>query len=112
MDMLNITGLNIITHIGVHDWEKRILQPLCFDIQIPIDTKDCDDQLAKTIDYDELCKAVTLFVEASAFQLIETVAEKVALFIKEKFNINQLTIVVTKPYAVKNAAKISVTVTR
>jgi dihydroneopterin aldolase len=112
MDMLNITGLNIMTHIGVHDWEKRILQPLSFDIQIPIDTKNCDDKLAKTIDYDKLCKAVTQFVEGCAFELIETVADKIALFIKEKFNINQLTITVTKPYAIKNATKISVTVTR
>ena len=112
MDYLHIKGLKVATRIGVYAWEQQITQPLLLDITIPADFKACEDQLDKTIDYDKLCQQVTLYVEANAFQLIETVADRVAQLIKSEFNVKELTVSVSKPGAVKNAANIQVTVTR
>ena len=111
-DLLQINALSISTHIGVYAWEQRILQQLLFDISIPVDIKHCDNQLVNTIDYATLCDQVTAFVESKAFTLIETVAEEVALLIKTQFQVKQLTLTVCKPHAIKNAAKVCISVTR
>lgn len=111
-DMLEITGLSTKTHIGIHAWEQRILQQLVLDIRIPMDFSQCNDQLANTIDYFQLCQCVTEFIESNNFALIETVAEKVAQLIKDKFPVKKLYVSVSKPQAVKNAGNIRVTIER
>ncbi|KTC83621.1 dihydroneopterin aldolase [Legionella cincinnatiensis] len=112
MDTLNIKALNVSTKIGVYDWEQRINQSLLIDISIDTDFSDCGEDLTKTIDYAALCEQVTLYVESKSFQLIETVANEVANLIKEQFKITHLTIGVSKPHAIKNAANIQVIVRR
>lgn len=112
MDKLEITGLSISTHIGVHAWEQRILQPVLLDISVPTDCSTADDDLANALDYDKLCQRVTTFVESNSFNLIETLAEKVAALIKNEFKVSALTIRVSKPSAIKNAANISVVIER
>lgn len=112
MDTLTITGLTVNTRIGVHAWEQRISQRLLLDISLATDFRACADDLDKTIDYDKLCQEVTYFAESHAFQLIETVAEKVAELIRETFQVTDITVSVSKPDAIKNAKNIQVTVKR
>jgi dihydroneopterin aldolase len=112
LDYLHIKGLRVATRIGVYAWEQQISQPLLLDISIPADFSTCEDQLANTIDYGRLCQQVSSYVEANAFQLIETVAERVAQLIKTEFKIKELTVSVSKPQAIKNATTIQVTVSR
>lgn len=112
MDMLQIKGLAVATRIGVYAWEQKILQPLFIDLSIPADFSQCEEQLAKTIDYEKLCLLVSNYVEGQAFQLIETVADRIALLLKKEFNLPEVTVSVSKPKAIKNASDIRVTVTR
>ncbi|MCW8408222.1 dihydroneopterin aldolase [Legionella sp. PATHC035] len=112
MDTLNIKALNVSTKIGVYAWEQRILQQLLIDISIDTDFSDCQEDLSKTVDYEALCKNVTLYVESKSFQLIETVANEVAELIKKQFNASQVTVGVSKPHAIKNAGTIQVIVRR
>jgi len=79
---------------------------------IPLDISRCNDTLTNTIDYAQLCDKVTTFVSSQSFQLIETVAEQVATFIKTTFSIQQLTLKVSKPHAVSNAGLIQVIIER
>ena len=112
MDQLTISGLSVLTKIGVHQWEQAIQQKLLIDIIIPINVSECQDDLAHTIDYDKLCQKITAFVESNHFSLIETVAERIAQLIKNEFKVNALTIQVAKPHAIKNAANVAITVNR
>ena len=111
-DCLHIAGLKVETYIGIHAWEQRILQPLFLDIKIPMDFAACQNNIENTIDYAALCEFVTNYVATNRFELIETVAEKVIEEIKKTFPILQLSVTVSKPHAVKNAANISVVVNR
>ena len=111
-DTLQITALSTKTHIGVHAWEQRILQQLLLDIRIHTDFRALNDQLEKTIDYDQLCQQVTTFVESNHFALIETVADQVAQLIKDSFHVPELSVSISKPHAIKNAGTICVTVHR
>jgi len=112
VDSLQIKALAVSTRIGVYNWEQKISQRLLLDITIPADFSACEDRLDTTIDYDKLCQQVTHFVESNAFQLIETVANQVAQLIKTEFHLQQVTVSVSKPCAIKNAADVRVTVTR
>ncbi|MFA5959361.1 MAG: dihydroneopterin aldolase [Tatlockia sp.] len=112
MDNLRIQNLSVSTHIGVYAWEQQILQRLLIDITIPADFSLCEDQLENTIDYAHLCQMVTQFVESNSFQLIETVAERIAALIKKEFQVSTLSISVSKPHAIKNAGTIQVSITR
>ena len=112
MDKLEITALRANTHIGIHAWEQRILQRLLIDLSMVCDLSSCHNELANTIDYDQLCQRVTAFVEGNNFTLIETVAEQIAQLIKAEFNVAGLTVKVSKPDAIKNAANIAVVITR
>ena len=112
MDTLNIKSLSVTTKIGIHAWEQRINQQLLIDITILTDFSACGDNLANTIDYDALCQTVTEFVQSQSFQLIESVANKVAQLIQQNFKVGKLTIAVSKPHAVKNAGTIQVVVNR
>lgn len=110
MDCLQIEGLRVETHIGIHAWEKKIKQILLFDIEIPLDFDKIADNIEQTIDYDALCQHVTTFVETHAFNLIETVAHEVIASIQNTFHIQALTLRVSKPHAISNAKNISVQV--
>ena len=112
MDILNIKDLSVSTKIGVHAWEQSINQQLLIDISIPTDFNSCEDNLAHTLDYDALCHTVTEFVQGHSFQLIETVANKIAEVVKQEFKVASITVSVTKPHAVKNAGKIQVIANR
>ncbi|KTC90644.1 dihydroneopterin aldolase [Fluoribacter dumoffii] len=112
MDTLNIKGLNVSTRIGVYAWEQRINQQLLIDISIDADFSSCQEDLAKTLDYEALCRSVTGYVESKSFQLIETVANEVAELIKKQFTPSQVTVGISKPHAIKNAQNIQVIVRR
>lgn len=112
MDCLIITALSVNTRIGIHAWEQRISQRLLINITIPADFSACNDDIINTLDYDKLCQQVTSYVESTSFNLIETVADSVAVLIKTTFNLSQIEVSVSKPHAVKNASDIRVMVTR
>ena len=112
MDALTIQALSVSTQIGVHAWEQRIKQQLLIDITIPSDFSNCIDDIEHTINYDTLCQKVTSYIESQSFQLIEVVANSVAQLIKQEFKVNEVTVTITKPNAVKNAGIIKVSVTR
>lgn len=112
MDTLSIESLSIYTHIGVYPWEKRILQQLKIDISLSLSIENCNDNIANSIDYDELSKKVITFVQNNHFDLIETVAEQIAQLLKEQFSLAQVTIRVSKPHAISQAANVSICITR
>lgn len=112
MDLISITALNISTTIGVYAWEQRIKQNVLLDITIRQPPREYQDKIENTIDYAALCKEITYFIEQQSFALIETLAEESIKFIKEKFNITEITLRISKPSAVKNASNVSFTLTR
>jgi len=112
MDILEVNGLHVTTTIGVHAWEKQIKQKLLLDLKLHTSFEDCNDTLTNTIDYASLCKTVTDLLESTTFDLIETVAEKVAIHINSEFNPSEIAIRVCKPHAIKNAASVCVSIQR
>jgi dihydroneopterin aldolase len=55
---------------------------------------------------------VLAFVEASQFHLVETLAESVAMLILEEFDVGWVSIVLSKPGAVRSSRDVGVAIER
>ena len=114
MDKVFIKGLEVLTTIGVYEWEKGIKQKLRFDLEMGFNNGPAakDDDINKALDYATLSQAVTQFVEQHQFELVETMAERVAELILTGFEVQFVKVRLTKPTAVVNAAGVGVEILR
>ncbi len=114
MDTVFIKGLNIQTTIGFFQWEKEIKQTLVIDVAMAWDTAKAaeNDELAKTLDYAEISTAIDTFANNNPVDLLETLAERLADFLRAQYNIPWLRLSIGKPGAVHNAETVGVEIER
>ncbi|MCX2975588.1 dihydroneopterin aldolase [Halieaceae bacterium IMCC8485] len=114
MDTVYIEGLKIDAVIGVYDWERSILQTLVLDLELASDNRAAaaTDGIADAVDYDAISKRILAYVQASEFELIETLAERVADIVLSEFNIPWLRLKLSKPGAVAEANDVGVIIER
>lgn len=114
MDTIFIRELTVETVIGIYDWEREIKQPVLFDLEMACDVARAaaSDSVDDTLDYKAVCKRVIAFVEASEFQLVETLAERVAQLIISEFQVPWLRVQVNKRGALRGAMDVGVIIER
>ena len=114
MDKVFIEGLQIETLIGIYDWERRIRQPLVFDIEMGFDnrTPAASDAIGDTLNYKDVSKRLIEYVSASSFGLVETLAERCADIILDEFDVAQVRVKLSKPGAVRGAIAVGVIIAR
>ncbi|HPF73282.1 MAG: dihydroneopterin aldolase [Rhodanobacteraceae bacterium] len=113
-DCVFIEGLVIETVIGIYDWERKIRQPLRFDIEMAFDNRApaASDDIADTLDYKAVSKRLIAFVTASSFGLVETLAERCAALIIDEFGVARVDLKLSKPGAVRGADSVGVRIRR
>jgi len=113
-DRLRIERLSVATTIGVRDWERVVRQHVHVDLELAIDARRAaaEDQLADALDYGAVARHVEAFVAASAFRLVESLAEAIAGQLIGALGAQWARVTVHKPRAVPNAADVSVTIER
>ena len=114
MDIVFIEKLEVFTTIGVYDWEKEIIQRLVFDLKMAHDNRPSalTDAITKALDYSAVSKLVTDFAQGNIFELVETMAEQVAELLMTTFGIPWISLKLSKPGAVANAANVGVYIER
>ncbi|AQA17049.1 dihydroneopterin aldolase [Halioglobus japonicus] len=114
MDIVYIEGLQADAVIGVYDWERDIRQPLVIDLELASDNRRAaaNDAIADAVDYDAISQAVVAYLQASEFELIETLAERLATLVREEFGIGWVRLRLAKPGAVKAATSVGVIIER
>lgn len=114
MDKVFIKGLNIQTTIGFFEWEKQIKQTLVIDLTMCWDTAKAaeNDELAKTLDYADISEKIAIFANENPVDLLETLAERMASFLIDSYNIPWLRLKIGKPGAVHNAKTVGVEIER
>lgn len=85
---------------------------MVFDLSIPIDISRYQDNLNNALDYAAVCQSIQEFVTSRSFHLLETAAEQVLTMLQQNFKVSQLSLTVTKLFAVPNAAAIQITLER
>ncbi|MGV2870444.1 dihydroneopterin aldolase [Colwellia sp. E150_009] len=114
MDKVFIKGLTIQCTIGFFPWEKEIKQTLVIDVEMAWDTSKAalNDELNKTLDYAEISQAIEIFANENPVDLLETLAERLAAYLRTQFNIPWLRLTLGKPGAVHNATTVGVKIER
>lgn len=114
LDKVFIEQLEVITTIGVYDWEQEIKQKLILDIEMAHDnaTAGKSDDVADALDYSKVSEAVLNHIENGRFLLVERVAEEVAAIIQQQFNVPWVKIRLAKPGAVPQAKSVGVVIER
>ncbi len=110
MDKIFLSNLKVDTIIGIYDWERETLQTLEFDLEMDWDIRKAaaSDNIADTLDYGAIAGTLVSFVEASHYQLIETLAEDLCALLLKTYPIPKLKLTLSKPVALhgNNMAKI------
>ena len=114
MDHVFIEGLEIEALIGIYDWERRIRQPLVFDVEMAFDNRipAASDAIGDTLNYKAVSKRIVQYVSESDFGLVETLAERVAAIILEEFGVQRVRLKLSKPGAVRGARAVGVMIER
>ena len=114
MDKVFIEGLEVEALIGIYDWERRIRQPLQFDIEMAFDNRRpaASDKIEDTLDYKAVSKRLVEFVSQSGYGLVETLAERCAALILNEFAVSQVRLKLSKPGAVRGARAVGVWIER
>ena len=114
MDIIFIRDLRIDTVIGIYDWERSIKQTVRLDLELGSDIARAaaSDSIEDTLNYKAVAKRVIAFVEASSFQLVETLAERVAQLVISEFDVPWLRVTVNKRGALRGATDVGVIIER
>lgn len=114
MDRVFIEALEIEALIGIYDWERRIRQPLVFDIEMAFDNRKpaASDDIADTLDYKAVSKRLIDYVSQSSFGLVETLAERCVAIILDEFAVSHVRLKLSKPGAVRGARAVGVIIER
>ncbi len=114
MDTVFITDLRIETLIGIYDWERKVKQTISLDLEMGADIRSAaaTDAIGDTLDYKAVSKRLIAFVGDSEFQLVETLAERIAGIVLTEFSVPWLRLTVHKPGAVRGSRDVGVIIER
>ncbi|MDO6685255.1 MULTISPECIES: dihydroneopterin aldolase [unclassified Agarivorans] len=114
MDKVFIKDLTVLATIGAYEWEKQIKQKLLIDLEMAWDNRPAamSDDLSLALDYASVSQAVSDLVTQQPHELVETVAEKVAALILNKFSVPWVKVTINKPGAVPFASNVGVQIER
>jgi dihydroneopterin aldolase len=114
MDIVFINELRIETIIGIYDWERKVKQTVSLDLEMGTDIgkSAATDAIDDTLNYKAVAKRLIAFVEDSEYQLVETLAEKIAEIVLSEFNVPWLKLTVHKPGAVRGSRDVGVIIER
>lgn len=114
MDIIYVHGIKVDCVIGVWEWERRIRQTLTIDLDLGADIvrAAASDQLEDTLSYKDVAKRVMAFAGDSSFQLVETLAERIAAIARDEFGVPWCRVRVGKPGAVRGAREVGVIIER
>ena len=114
MDIIFLSELRIETVIGIWEWERRIRQTVVIDLEMSADIAKAaaTDQVEDTLNYKQVAKRLQQFVGDSSFQLVETLAERIAGIVREEFDVAWVRVRVNKPGAIRGSRDVGVIIER
>lgn len=114
MDKIFIRELALRCIIGIYPEERREKQDVIINVEMHADLRKAgrSDDVADTVDYKAVKMEILNLVEQSQFQLIESLAEKIADLALKNEKVMQVVVTVDKPGALRFAKASAVEITR
>lgn len=112
-DRLHLEQLELDARIGVTDDERAKPQRIVINLTIWPNVRfdELHDEINRTINYVELCRASRKFVQSREWKLIETLASDLSSELLDKFPIQAVEIELRK-FVLPNTAFVSGTIRR
>jgi dihydroneopterin aldolase len=113
-DTVFVHELKVETIIGIWGWERKIRQTVSIDLEMGADIRRAaaTDSIDDTLNYKAISKRVQQFVADSEFQLVETMAEKIAELVLQEFKVPWIQVRVSKPGAIRGAKNVGILIHR
>jgi FolB domain-containing protein len=113
-DRILITDLLVRCIIGVRDVERREKQDVLINLSLSTDLRKAgaSDRLEDSVDYRALTKQILGMAERSQFRLVEALAQSVADICLGHPSIEEATVRVEKPGALRFARTVGVEIVR
>jgi len=113
-DTVFVHELKVETIIGIWGWERKIRQTVSIDLEMGADIRRAaaTDSIDDTLNYKAISKRVQQFVAESDFQLVETMAEKIAELVLQEFKVPWIQVRVSKPGAIRGAKNVGILIHR
>jgi len=114
MDIIYLKALKIETTIGIYGWERQVKQAVVLDLEMATDIRPAAqaDSIEATLNYKAVAKRLIDFVSHSEFQLVETLAERIAEIVLSEFAVKWVRLQLSKPGAVRGARDVGVMIER
>lgn len=114
MDIIFLKDLRVKAIVGIWEWERRMPQVISIDLEMAADVRRAAarDDIEATLDYKAVTKRVVGFVEESRFQLIETLAERIAEIVTGEFAVPWVKVAVHKPFAIRGSRDVGILIER
>jgi len=114
MDIIYLHGLKVQCIIGIWEWERRARQLVELDVDMAADIAGAaaSDSIDDTLNYKAVAKRLIDYVGNSEFQLVETLAEKIAGLLREEFGVAWCRVRLNKPGAIRGARDVGVLIER
>ncbi|MCK5813765.1 MAG: dihydroneopterin aldolase, partial [Cocleimonas sp.] len=113
-DIVYVRDLQVAALIGIYDWERQIRQMINIDLEMGWDNRKAasTDDIQYTLNYKAASKMVVDLVKHSEYQLVETLAERIAELLLDKMQIPWVRVTLGKPKAVSGSREVGVIITR
>ncbi len=94
MDKIIIKEIDFIGHCGITEEERIAGQRLSADVELSVDITSAanSDRIQDSIDYVEVCNNIVSIGSYEKYNLLETLAEKMAREILNKYNVSEILI--------------------
>ena len=114
MDKIFLDELKVETIIGIWEWERKIRQTVVIDLEMSADIARAaaTDSVGDTLNYKLVAKRIQEFVGDSSFQLVETLAERIAGIVRDEFGVAWVRVKVHKPGAIRGSRDVGVEIER
>jgi FolB domain-containing protein len=109
IDQIHARGI-----LGVDEWEREHRQDILVSTTLTIDAGDVSrtDRVEDTVNYRSLTKDIRNHVESAERRTVEALAEDIADLCLERDLVDEATVSVEKPDALRDADAVRVSITR
>jgi dihydroneopterin aldolase len=113
-DIIFLHDMKVDTVIGIWDWESKIRQTVVIDLDMAADIRKAaaSDSIEDTLNYKNVAKRVRKYVEETRFNLVETLAERVAGIVTQEFGVPWVRVKVNKAGAIRGAKDVGIIIER
>lgn len=109
-----LRDLELNALIGVHTHERGTSQPIRINIDLTVSegTGPVGDELSTVVDYEKVANQVVAIVNAGHVNLVETLAERIAMAALEDARVKIARVRIEKLKAIPSAASVGVEIER